>query len=46
MHKKNTSITEYVGYGALFIFELMSTPYYICEEAYYRAENRMKKFYI
>jgi len=45
MAKENTSIMGYIGYGALFVFELTLTPYYICEEAYYRAQNRMKKFY-
>jgi hypothetical protein len=45
MHKDGQSTMGYIGYGVLFIVELTMTPYYICEEAYYRAQNRMKKFY-
>jgi hypothetical protein len=45
MNKENTSIMGYVGYGALFIFELTAIPYYEFENAYYRAQNRLKKFY-
>jgi hypothetical protein len=45
MPKNETSAMGYIGYGSLFIFELALTPYYMCEEAYYRGISRMKKFY-
>jgi len=45
MRQNETSLMGYIGYESLFVFELTLTPYYMCEEAYYRAINRMKKFY-
>jgi hypothetical protein len=45
MRKEKTSIMGYIGYGALFIFELSATPYYMCEAAYYRTQGRMNAFY-
>jgi len=45
MVKECTSIIEHIGFGGFFVFEIILTPYYVCEETYYRAQNRMKKYY-
>jgi hypothetical protein len=46
MHMKDeTSGMGYIGYTGLFIVEVVLTPYYMIEQAYYRSKNRMKSFY-
>ena len=38
------TVLSYISFGGCFIVEIVATPYYFMEDAYYRAQHKHKKW--